>query len=131
MFHVPNQHRIRARIKIRPRLIPTHDGYGNNGNFIFYFKGYEIFCQASDGMGWEHVSVTINRKRTPPWEIMAHVKDIFWDKEDTVIQFHPPESQYVNYHSLCLHLWRPIGIEIPLPDPEMVGPVQKKEVLEL
>lgn len=23
-------------------------------------------------------------------------------------------------------MWRPIGVELPLPDPEMVGPVEKK-----
>jgi len=89
---------------------------------MFWFKGYEVGCQASNGMGWEHVSVSINRKRTPSWEIMNFVKDLFWDKEDTVIQFHPPRSQYVSYHPFCLHLWRPIGTEIPLPDPAMVGP---------
>lgn len=118
MFHVPNQHRIRTH----PRL-GSDDSAGNNGCFIFWFKGYEVSCQASDGLGWEHVSVSINRKRTPSWEIMAQVKDLFWDQEDTVIQFHPPRSQYVNFHPFCLHLWRPIGVEIPLPDPRLVGPV--------
>lgn len=120
MFHVPNQHRIRTH----PQL-GTDDSYGNNGMFLFRWEGYRIACQASDGLGWEHVSVSINRRRTPTWEIMVHVKDMFWDEEDTVIQIHPPRSQYVNYHPYCLHLWRPIGVAIPLPLPEMVGPVSK------
>ena len=44
------------------------------------------------------------------------VKDIFWDAEETVVQIHPKESEYV--HSVgvgkekrenVLHLWRPVG----------------------
>jgi hypothetical protein len=43
------------------------------------------------------------------------VKDIFWDKADVVVQFHPAENNYVNIHQHTLHMWRPIGIELPLP----------------
>lgn len=34
------------------------------------------------------------------------VKDLFWDTEDTVVQFHPPHSEYISQHEYCLHLWR-------------------------
>ena len=115
MFHVPNQHRLRTH----PTL-GSDDSCGNNGWFIFWFEGYQVGCCATDDSGWEHVSVTINRNRTPSWEVMNHVKDLFWDEEDIVIQLHPPKSQYVNHHPFCLHLWRPIGVKIPLPNPEMV-----------
>ena len=37
---------------------------------------------------------------------MCFVKDLFWDETETVIQFHPPRSEYVNNHNFCLHLWR-------------------------
>lgn len=30
-------------------------------------------------------------------------------------QFHPPESEYVNNHPSCLHLWRKIGSEFETP----------------
>lgn len=109
-FHVPNK----DRYKNHPTL-SSDDSDGNNGFFIFLNSGYEIRCMASDGMGWEHVSVTINRNRTPTWEIMHLVKTIFWDDEDTVMQIHPPESQYINRHPNCLHLWKPINSELPLP----------------
>lgn len=36
-------------------------------------------------------------------------------------QYHPPKSAYVNNHPNCLHLWRPIGIEMPRPPSIMVG----------
>lgn len=116
MFHVPNKYRER-----RHPLLKSDDSIGNNGFFIFERDGYEIRCQASSGMGWEHVSVSINRSRTPSWEQMCIVKDLFWDKEDTVIQYHPPESKYVNCHPFVLHLWRPLDFEIPVPDTILVG----------
>jgi hypothetical protein len=52
---------------------------------------------------------------------MCAVKDLFWDHEDTVMQLHPPKSDWVSNHSFCLHMWRPVGIEIPRPPALMVG----------
>lgn len=74
----------------------------------------------SDGLGWEHVSVSL-KKNMPAWEEMCFVKDLFWDPEDCVVQFHPPKSNYVNNVKNCLHLWRQIGKEFPMPDPILVG----------
>jgi len=106
--------------------------FGNNGFFIiphYRINNYEIRCQVSDGSGWEHVSITIgqerpqkNATRSPTWEEMCWVKDLFWNPEECVIQFHPPASEYVSCHPHCLHLWKPIGVELPLPNSLMVGP---------
>ena len=75
----------------------------------------------SDGEGWEHVSVS-TQNRTPNWAEMCFIKSLFWGDEDTVIQFHPPRSEYVNMHPFCLHLWRPnAGQQIPLPPSILVG----------
>ncbi|EFH8163197.1 hypothetical protein GI328_23040 [Escherichia coli] len=46
---------------------------------------------------------------------------MFWEPEDAVMQLHVPESQHINNHPYCLHLWRPINKEIPLPPQFMVG----------
>lgn len=116
MFHTPNQFRVRTH-----PYLGSDDSIGNNGFFIFDWQGYEVRVQASDGMGWEHCSVTINRLRTPTWEVMCKVKELFWDNEDTVIQYHPPESKYVNMHKYCLHLWRPTDFCIPVPDAILIG----------
>ena len=70
---------------------------------------------------WEHVSVSTHG-RTPFWEEMCFVKDLFWEEHETVIQFHPPLSEYVNHHPFCLHLWRPLRFELILPPSELVGP---------
>ena len=110
-------------------LFPSSDRYGNNGFFIiphFRINNYELRCMVSDGLGWEHLSVTIAKiekqpDRTPTWAEMCWLKDLFWDKEDCVMQFHPPQSEYVSTHNFCLHLWKPTNENIPLPNSLMVG----------
>jgi hypothetical protein len=93
-----------------------------NGLFMMrYSPGVVIRMIAAVGDGWEHVSVSLE-DRTPLWEEMCAVKDIFWDEEETVIQFHPAKSSYVNHHPYCLHLWRRIDVNIGLPPTYMVGP---------
>ena len=52
---------------------------------------------------------------------MCQVKALFWGPEDCVLQFHPPESQYVNLHPHCLHLWRETGRDMPTPPMLLVG----------
>jgi hypothetical protein len=75
------------------------------------------------GRPWEHVSVSA-RTRCPTWSEMCWVKELFWGDEECVIQFHPPRSTYVDFHPFVLHLWRPVGVEIPRPPTECVGPVR-------
>ena len=75
---------------------------------------------ASDGAGWEHVSVSL-KNRTPNWAEMCFIKDLFWNEEDCVVQFHPPKSEYVDNHPNCLHLWKPIGKQIKTPPSILVG----------
>ena len=118
MFKVPEKFRV---TKERKPDIGTDKTAGNNGFFAFMFQGCQVRIIASDGMGWEHCSVSINRDRTPTWEVMKAVKDLFWGEEDTVIQYHPKKSEYVNSHPNVLHLWRPTDKEIELPDSTLVG----------
>jgi hypothetical protein len=99
MFIIPPSMRRREAIKI----IAT-DGLDPDSNLI----------------PWEHVSVSL-ASRCPTWEEMCFVKDLFWDPEQCVMQLHPPRSQWINNHPHCLHLWRPLNAEIPLPPPVTVG----------
>lgn len=100
------------------------DRDGNNGFFILppFKKGSTLALRvlATDQMGWEHVSVSM-KTRCPTWDEMCHVKSLFWDDEDCVMQLHPPRSQWVNNHSHCLHLWRPLDADIPQPPGFLVG----------
>lgn len=79
---------------------------------------------ASSSQGWDHVSVS-RVNRCPNWPEMEHVKRTFFKPDETVVQFHVPEKEYVNYHPYCLHLWRPQNGEIIRPPSWMVGPLGK------
>ena len=137
-FHVPELARDTAR-----SVLGTTSADGNNG--VFHVDspepGWTLALIASDGDGWEHVSVHAYRKRTvdgvgllgraestprmrtPTWKEMAYVKRLCWEAEDVVMQLHPRESEYGNCHQHVLHLWRPTNAEIPTPPPEFVGPM--------
>lgn len=114
----------------------SHFTYGNNGAFTFpsVIPSRQMIVIASDGQDWrasgldgepwEHVSARCvhgKREFTPTWVEMCAVKDMFWDKEDVVIQFHPREADYVNNHANVLHLWRPTETELPTPPAITVG----------
>lgn len=116
-FKVPEADRM-------PAVSSARDG--NNGWFSVMSPepGWVLFVIASDGEGWEHVSAHARRRdkrRTPTWKEMAFLKRTFWGAEDTVVQFHPPESEYVNNCPDCLHLWRPTTGDVLLPPRELVG----------
>lgn len=115
-FHVPEQFRIESG------PLASDSSYGNNGAFKYELKynRVQLFVIASDGDGWEHVSV-LNKLRAPTWDEMCMIKRMFWDEDDCVIQFHPPRKVYVNNHPFCLHLWRKIGFDFPLPDTSLIG----------
>lgn len=76
----------------------------------------------SNGAGWEHVSVApYNIRIVPSWDDMCRLKDMFFREDETVVQYHPAKSEYVNNVANCLHLWRPTDAEIPTPPAIMVG----------
>jgi len=116
MFHVPNEYRFTKL----DHPLRSENADGNNGVFIVPFESYEFSVVASDGMGWEHASVSLP-KRCPNWKEMCFMKNLFWDREDCVVQFHPPESEYVNNHEYTLHLWKIIGGHQSTPPSILVG----------
>jgi hypothetical protein len=46
---------------------------------------------------------------------MCRVKDMFFEPEEVVVQYHPRHSEYVNRHPYCLHLWRKRGEDFETP----------------
>lgn len=133
-FHVPERRRV-----VEGRLASTFLA-GQNGAFELESpeNGWRLGIIASDSTdaaaaglpaeacGWEHVSVLAFRgpaTRTPNWREMCHVKELFWDPDDVVMQLHPRRSEYVNNHPHVLHLWRHKTREIPTPPPILVGVV--------
>lgn len=110
----PEQYRVRSG------PLGSSEADGCNGYFLIPFESYTLAVIASDGMGWDHVSVSLNN-RTPNWREMCFIKSLFWDEEEVAIQYHPKKSEYVDNHPYCLHLWRPQDQEIPTPPAILVG----------
>jgi hypothetical protein len=106
---------------------PGLEQYGNDtGNGVFLVplpaNNGVLRVIASNGEGWEHISVSLPN-RCPIWMEMEYLKRLFFEPHETVIQIHPPTAEYVNYQPHTLHLWRPTGAAIALPPSELVGPI--------
>ncbi len=108
--------RNRAEILRNPRLKKLPDSLGFEACVINTHEGPVDVIFTMDEDGWEHVSVSPRGSKRdgvqpcPTWNQMCEVKDVFWDKDEGVVQFHPPEKYYL--HGICgstniLHLWKP------------------------
>lgn len=107
----------------------SDDSIGMNGFFVIPLSKEDqsyalVICSdGNDAVPWEHISVRIGYKkyhgklaeRTPTWDEMCVMKDLFWGEDEVVMQLHPARSQYVNVHPNVLHLWKPKNTEIPTP----------------
>lgn len=105
-------------------------GRGLTGAFMVPCSSTTLKIIASDAdiygsEGWEHVSVSC-KNRCPNWEEMSYVKDLFWAEDETVVQYHPKKSEYVNCHPYVLHMWRNVQFEFRLPPSIFVGPDSAK-----
>lgn len=97
------------KITYKNGKLKVSNKYEDNLNFIF-----------SWGCGFEHLSVS-TPVRTPTWEQMCFMKDIFWRDDEVCMQLHPKKEDYVDNMPYCLHIWKPIDKEIPTPPSIMVG----------
>lgn len=70
--------------------------------------------------GWDHVSVSLPG-RCPNWGEMDQVKRLFFRPDEVAMQLHPQESEHISNHPYCLHIWRPVAADIPLPPSLLVG----------
>ena len=102
------------------------NGDEHNGIYKVYVAGRSFRVVASNGGGWDHVSVSpCHAKRYPTWEEMCAIKDMFFGENERVVQYHPPKSEYVNAHPYCLHLWKWQGGDFPAPPAIFVGPKRR------
>lgn len=103
---------------------------GNNGVFFVpsvwnpYLRQRDtltvIASDGLDGTEWEHVSVSL-ANRTPTWEEMELVRELFWRDDECVVQFSPPREERINNHAHCLHMWRALTEAMPMPPSILVG----------
>ena len=108
-------------IKKDPRLRNIQSGI-DGFKCDIHIGGWDGSFILSTGAGFEHVSVSPYAKRiTPSWNDMCAIKDMVWNDDEAVIQIHPAKENYVNNIENCLHLWRCIYKETPLPPSCLVG----------
>jgi hypothetical protein len=129
----------------RAEQFRTHGPRGSNrGAFLAKCGNAMLQIVASDGRGWDHVSVSLPT-RCPTWSEMCWVKNLFFLPTEVAMQLHVAEADHISFHSCCLHLWRPqaygevaaimeqwgaecdwkvhdIAGKIPLPPSDMVAP---------
>lgn len=92
----------------------------NEGMFVIPYRRSVLKVIVSEGLGWDHVSISLTM-RCPTWEELEHVRKLFFRDDETVMQLHVPAAEHVNVHPYTLHLWRPQSVEIPKPPAMMVG----------
>jgi len=93
----------------------------NDGLYLIPRHGVILQVIASEGLGWDHVSVSL-KHRCPMWAEMEFVRELFFRDDETVMQLSVPRRDHLSMHPFCLHLWRPNdGREIPRPPAELVG----------
>jgi hypothetical protein len=114
------------RHRITKGPLASTENIGRNGAFKMQRGKFTLYAVATDGADanepgeeFEHVSVHADSwkggMRCPTWEEMCWIKDLFWEPNEVVIQYHPAEKDYVNTHPHTLHLWKPLGVELPRP----------------
>jgi hypothetical protein len=118
MRHKPTE--FAEQNRVRSGRLRSTPAFGNNGAFEFEFRNRLLKVIISDGHRWDHVSVS-TPNRCPNWEEMSWIKDIFFEPEETVIQIHPPQSDYINNQPCTLHMWRPQDAVVPTPPSWMIG----------
>ena len=116
-FPRPRAQNIMARIAL---ILPRLSRYGGVEQFAFRLA--EALAETRNS---EHEVefICARSECLPPVGVRTHIvgrpgglkfiKMLFWDQEDEVLQFFPPQSEYINVHKNCLHLWRPINVDLP------------------
>ena len=84
-------------------------------------KGQTLFVMSNNmrSSSWSHVSVS-KKTQIPSWNEMCYIKELFFGKNKTVVQFHPKEDDYINISKNCLHLWAWNDGTFPVPPKECV-----------
>lgn len=103
------------------------DGYNDDPERQFwgYFhvkskiSGQILRIIASNGEGWDHVSISL-ANRCPNWHEMEQIKRLFFLDDEVAWQYHVQPVDHIDIHPFCLHIWRKHDFEMPLPPPEFV-----------
>jgi hypothetical protein len=79
----------------------------------------DIRVLATNGLGWDHVSVSLEY-RCPLYDEMKAIKRLCFRDDEWAMELHAPPSKHISRHPYVLHLWRPHDVAIPTPPEIMV-----------
>jgi hypothetical protein len=102
-----------------PKLLGHFGGWAGDatcGSFTIAspIDGRVLRVIAANGEGWDHVSVSLE-KRAPNWREMSLIHRMFFRDDEVAMQLHVPPKDHINVHPNVLHIWRPHDQAIPLP----------------
>jgi hypothetical protein len=89
------------------------------GSWVIAAQLGDILVVASNGLGWDHVSVSLSY-RCPLYDEMKAIKQTFFREDEWAMELHAPVNDHISRHPFCLHLWRPQNVAIPTPPEIMV-----------
>ena len=105
-----------SELRLTPELSIVETGEDGGCGYLRLAGGQVVRVIFSWGGGWDHVSVTfLDQRYLPTWNEMCEVRHVFFRPDECAVQYHPPESSYINTDPFVLHLWRPQNQEIPMP----------------
>ena len=102
------------RFRIIKGILASNKSYGNNGLFMIKHKSRVYKVVISDEIGWDHVSVSLPN-RVPTWKEMCAIKDMFFEDNETAVQYHPAKEIYIDDFKYVLHIWRCQDEAMPMP----------------
>lgn len=87
---------------------------GDEGNGVFdvIVEEKPFFVIASNREGWEHVCIH-GRDWCISWSAIRALKDMFFEQEDKYFLTYLEQGKHLDPPFFWLHLWRPIGAELP------------------
>lgn len=117
----------------------TNDADGLNGNFTFKLKDaiVQVSFAGDEIPGWEHaVAVCFDKPsssiisrftskepepRCPTNEEIMHIKRLFFDDDEAVVEIIPAKGNQTPWHPIARHLWHRTFSEFPMPLKTEVG----------
>jgi hypothetical protein len=120
MRHAPNLRTLKFKLPDPWTGVVYED---NNGHYhITGPLGARLFVIASDGLDWDHVSVSLPN-RTPTWAEMVFIRSLFFRDDETVMQLSVPARDHVQLPPLlpALVASADVGDPSPARNPRRTG----------
>jgi len=107
---------------------------GMSGNFSFKLKDaiVQVSFAGDEIEGWEHaIAVCFDKPqsniisrltstkepepRCPTNEEIMHIKRLFWEDDEAVVEIFPAKGNKTPWHTIARHLWRRTYSDFPMP----------------